>query len=183
MKSHFLLGIGMVAVGIGALLVHALSFADTPPTSFQAADFVEIDHDALARTQPEARSWPLIVAQQFLIESPQPPEAYEVRVGAERGAAMLRFQVTGTSSRRTTALAAWLADSCEQSLRQSLPTPIEPGLPSVPLVRSQRLSEQHSAPIAGRWLHVAFDFFVPALLVAGGVTLWRSHRYRGHRVA
>ena len=162
----------MVLCGFVALAITAAPLMDARPLLFHASSTVEASAESHAYLDPKADEWPLMVAKQA--ETGQPPEPYVIEVAAgKRRTRLIGLTVSSNSPERAQAMATWLGKSFVSSLRQSYASrefaPDRPprvwGVPD-------------SLPIASRWsiTGLAFQLFVPSLLIVGGTILFRTRR-------
>ena len=166
-----ILAVFMVACGLFAIAASALAFLDAGPVLFHSSSTIEPSRASHAALQPRADEWPLLVAKQF--EPGRPPEPYSVEVSGLRETNFIRITASSSSPVRAQALASWLGTSFFTSLRQSYAS--RGFAPEQP----PRFWERpESPPSLSRWsvASVAFQFFIPSLLVIGGITLFRTRR-------
>ena len=160
----------MVACGLLALAGSVLTVLDSTPTLFHSAIVVAPLHVPHSGLQPRVDEWPLLVVKQF--ELGRPPEPNSVEVAGVRDTGLIRLTASSSSPDRAQALASWLGDSFEASLRQSY---ISRGIETDNLPRVWE--RPASTPVlSDRMLaSVASQFLIPSLLVIGGIALFRAH--------
>ena len=161
----------MVACGLFAIATSALPFLDSGPALFHSSSTIEPSHAPHAALQPRADEWPLLVAKQF--QPGRPPESYSVEVAGVRETGLIRLTASSSSPERAQALASWVGESFVTSLRQSYASR---GFAPDQSPRVWELPD--SLPSFSRWsvASVAFQFFIPSLLVIGGITLFRTRQ-------
>ena len=156
----------MVLCGLVALVTIVMPLLDTHPLLYDASSTIEPSRESHAALEPRVDEWPLMLAKHAVSNPVRESYALEVVAGV-RQTPLIRLTVSAASPENAQAAATWMGQSFASSLRQSYA--------SRQLAPERLWDKPEGLPLASpeSIASLAFQLFVPTLLIAGGIILFR----------